>query len=246
MIESERAQLDRIDDAIVQLFLQRMDVVDAIGAYKRMHHIESCDPQREKALLERVKALAPKERQLGVEELFSALLKVSKAEQNRKNRNIVLIGMPGSGKSAVANLLGTQLGRPVFSTDAEVEARANCTIETIFAKQGEAAFREMERAVISECAACWGSVIATGGGAVLSAENRAVLRQNSRIYYLQRPLCALDTAGRPLSQGAGALERLYQERHGLYQSFSDVQMEMDDAFSVTAERIAAEFFAAFA
>ena len=116
----------------------------------------------------------------------------------------------------------------------------------MFREQGEAAFRAVETEVVRALSSVWGSVIATGGGTVLSAENRLILRKNSRIYYVRRPLDTLDTAGRPLSQGEGALSRLYEQRHALYESFCDVQLDGDADFTETAKRIAEEFRAHFA
>ncbi len=245
MLEEYRSALDAIDDRIIAAFSERMDTVDAIGAWKRAHHMEAFDPQREQRMLERLCAEVPAERQDAVKALYAAILSISKAQQRFRNTNIVLIGMPGSGKTSVARHLSTYLNRPIASTDEEAERRIGGTIESLFRTQGEAAFRKIETAVVRDLSSVWGSIIATGGGTVVSEENRRILRENSRIYYIRRPLCELDTAGRPLSQGEGALERLYEQRHTIYETFSDVQLDADTDLSETARRIAREFQACY-
>ena len=241
MLNNYRALLDRIDDTIVELFSKRMDVIDYIAAYKRENHLDALDPDRERVMMERLTAKVPEDRRDAVRALFTVILSASKAQQRFTNTNIVLIGMPGSGKTTVAKHLSSLLERPIASTDEAVEARIGTTIETMFRTEGEAAFRAVEAEVVRALSSVWGSIIATGGGTILSEENRAVLRNNSRIYYVRRPLETLDTAGRPLSQGEGALEKLYEERHTLYETFSDVQLDGDADFAETAKRIADEF-----
>lgn len=245
MLNEYRMQLDAIDDALVDAFLKRLDTIDAISAYKREHHIDAYDPAREAAMLERLTAHTPLNRRDAVRALYASILRISKAQQRYLNTNVVLIGMPGSGKTAIARLLAGILQRPIASTDEEAERHAGTTIETLFRTKGEAAFRTLETEVVRSLSAVWGSIIATGGGTVLSEQNRAILRENSRIYYVRRPLDKLDTAGRPLSQGPGALERLYAERHAIYESFADVQLDADEDFAVTARCIAKEFAAHF-
>lgn len=241
MLNKYRAELDRIDDAIVGLFCERMQTVKEIGAYKRLHHMDALDRDRERDLLARLDAQVSEDQRGAVHALYRAILSISKAQQRFTNTNLVLIGMPGSGKTSVARHLSALLSRPIASTDEAVEARIGTTIEALFQAQGEAAFRAIETEVVKELSSVWGSIIATGGGTVLSEENRRILRENSRIYYIKRPLDTLDRTGRPLSQGDGALERLYAERHALYESFCDVQLDGDDDFLVTANRVAEEF-----
>lgn len=245
MLNVYRSELDRIDDAIVKLFSERMNVVERIADYKRKNHLDALDPDRERIMLERLSAEVPEDRRDAVLALYEAILSISKAQQRMTNTNIVLIGMPGSGKTSVARHLSLLLSRPIASTDEAVEARIGMPIEALFRTEGEAAFRAVETEIVKELSSVWGSIIATGGGTVLSEENRKVLRQNSRIYYIRRPLDTLGTTGRPLSQGEGALDRLYAQRHTLYEEFCDVQLDGDDDFSVTAERIAAEFLERF-
>ena len=203
--------------------------------------MEAYDPDRERDMLSRLASRVPVSQRAAVESLYASILSISKAQQRFQNTNVVLIGMPGSGKTSIARRLSVLMNRPIASTDEVAESRIGDTIESLFRTQGEAAFRAIETEVVRSLASVWGSIIATGGGTILSEENRQILRINSRIYYVKRPLEDLDTTGRPLSQGAGALERLYKERHAVYESFCDVMLDADADFDQTARRIADEF-----
>ena len=135
-------------------------------------------------------------------------------------RSIVLIGMPGCGKSTVAAALGEATGREVCDSDALIEELAGMPIPEIFAQQGEAAFRAYETQAIAQLGKRSGIVLATGGGCVTRPENYPLLHQNGTIFWLQRDLAALPTDGRPLSQ-AGKLEAMYALRRPLYARFAD-------------------------
>ena len=241
MLNHYRDQLDEIDNRIVDAFSERLKTIDAISAYKRENHLDAYDPQREREMLARLSARVPETQRPAVEALYAAILSISKAQQRYQNTNIVLIGMPGSGKTTIARHLSALLGRPIASTDEAATERIGASIESLFRTKGEPAFRAIETEVVRALTSVWGGIIATGGGTVLSEENRRILRENSRIYYVKRPLSELDTAGRPLSQGEGALERLYAERHEIYETFCDVMLDVDEDFHAAAQAIAAEF-----
>ena len=155
-------------------------------------------------------------------------------------QNIVLIGMPGCGKSAVGRALAASLNRPFFDADTEIETRAGCSIPEIFAKQGEAAFRKLESEVLADLGKRSGSVIATGGGSVTRSENYPSLHQNGQIVWLTRPLDLLPTNGRPVSQ-ANSLESLLAARAPLYERFSDTVISntgsIDDCVHAIKETI---------
>jgi len=133
--------------------------------------------------------------------------------------NIILIGMPGAGKTRLGGLLAERLGRPGIDIDKEIEKATGCTIPEIFAREGEEGFRRIETQILAQWGKESGLVIATGGGAVTREENYAHLHQNGRIILLERDLAKLERNGRPLSQGD--LQALYERRFPLYQRFAD-------------------------
>ena len=140
-----------------------------------------------------------------------------------QKRNLVLVGMPSSGKSTVGRLLADLAHRPFLDTDALVVARAGRSIPQIFATDGEPAFRQLERETLAEVAARDGLVIATGGGAVLDPRNVEALRQNGLCIFLDRPLdLLLATSDPPLSSSLDALRRLYADRLPLYRAAADL------------------------
>ena len=131
--------------------------------------------------------------------------------------NIVLCGMPSSGKTTVGGILKELTGRKLYDTDEVIRERAGKEIRDIFAEEGEAAFREMEKAVIEELSQEHGCIIATGGGAVLNWDNVHNLRRGGRIYLLDKtPDQLIPTDDRPLSKDRAALERLYTQRRSAY------------------------------
>ena len=154
-----------------------------------------------------------------------------------QQQNIVLIGMPGCGKSSLGNAVAARLNRRLVDSDAEVLRVYGRTPEAIIREDGEAAFRECETAVLRELCKQSQLVIATGGGAVTRAENADILRQNGIIVWLQRELAALDCSGRPLSAGEGALEKLAAQRMPLYAALADVCITNDAPAEELAERL---------
>ncbi len=136
--------------------------------------------------------------------------------------NVVLTGMPGSGKSTVGNLLDID-GYTFIDTDKEVEKQCGCTIKELIAAKGEAYFRQRETAVIRDVSAEGRRILATGGGAVLQRENVRRLKQNGKLFFLDAPLSRLRaTADRPLSDTEEKLAGLYAERIELYRATADV------------------------
>ncbi len=155
--------------------------------------------------------------------------------------NLVLVGMPGCGKSTVGRMLAERLNRPFVDLDEVVAGQAGKTVPEIFAQEGEAAFRRMEAAAASETGKQKGLVIACGGGAILTAENRAALRQNGRVYWLQRAIGQLETSGRPLSTGLDALFALARQREPLYRLASDCIIDNNGLPETTVQQILEDF-----
>lgn len=142
----------------------------------------------------------------------------------KKVQNIVLIGMPGCGKSTIGKRLAAQQGKKFVDTDDLVEQKAGKSIPDIFAQEGEAAFRALEAEVIETVGKENGQVIATGGGSVLNLENVRNLKQNGTVVFIKRDLDKLAKEGRPLSIG-GDLAEMYEKRLPLYKAAADTVME---------------------
>ena len=138
--------------------------------------------------------------------------------------NLVLIGMPGCGKSTIGQILAKRTGRTFTDLDEEIEKKAGVPIPVIFTSKGETYFRQLETAVLAEISKESGRVIATGGGIVTRPENRNLLRQNSRLIFLERELDRLPVDGRPVSQSR-RLEDLLAQRLPAYESWNDLKID---------------------
>ena len=150
--------------------------------------------------------------------------------------NIILIGMPGSGKTTLGKLLAKKLGKVFMDADAAIVEMAGMTIPEIFAQQGEAGFRAGETTVLAELGKRAGLVIATGGGCVTREENYPPLHQNGTIFCLDRDVASLPTDGRPLSQ-TGKLEEMYRLRKPLYDRFADHHIDCNTTPEAAANQI---------
>ena len=159
----------------------------------------------------------------------------------RDQTNLVLVGMPGSGKTTVGQALARLSGKPFVDLDEEIVKRAGKPIPDIFAQEGEGAFRQIEHAVLTEACSRGGQIIATGGGAVLWSENRAAMRRTGRVYRLRRRLEDLPTEGRPLSR-AGGLEEMERLRDPLYTAAADKEIWNGTSPAETAGEIWRDFY----
>lgn len=136
--------------------------------------------------------------------------------------NIVLIGMPGTGKSLIGKLLAELTGKTLQDTDAKIKEEAKMTIPEIFEKEGEAGFRDRESAICKKLGKERNLIIATGGGAILRPENVDALRQNGTLVHITRSIDKLPTRGRPLSQNIETLKKMEAQRMPLYKSAADI------------------------
>lgn len=150
--------------------------------------------------------------------------------------NLILVGMPGCGKSTIGKLLADRTGKTFADSDEKIIEIAGKSIPEIFAQSGEDAFRKIETQAISLLGKQSGLVIATGGGCVTRNVNYPHLHQNGTIVWLQRDLSRLPTEGRPLSH-VGELESMYQVRRPLYEAFSDVTVINDNDAETVADAI---------
>lgn len=143
--------------------------------------------------------------------------------------NIVLIGMPGSGKSTVGQILARQAGFTFVDLDEVIEAKAQKPIPQIFAEDGETAFRNFEQRCAEEVSKRCGLVIATGGGVILRAANMIALSQNGIIVFIDRPVSDIlgeNLSGRPLlADDVTRIHKLYHERIELYRLYGQITVE---------------------
>lgn len=150
--------------------------------------------------------------------------------------NLILVGMPGSGKSTVGRALADLLHRRFVDADDALENTCHRAIPEILHSDGEPVFRQLETETLSELGKQSGFVLATGGGCVTRSENYPLLHCNGRIFWLNRDLEKLPTNGRPLSQ-AGSLNRMYEIREPMYRAFADYRIENNGSLTDTLQQI---------
>lgn len=141
-------------------------------------------------------------------------------------QNIVLVGMPSSGKTTIGRIIAERTGKSFLDTDDIIVNEIGMPIAQYFSEHGEAAFRDLESRVLNDASQKGGCVIATGGGAVLRRENVRAMRRNGTVVFLDRaPEKLIATDDRPLSSNKAALERLYAERYDIYKAAADLHID---------------------
>lgn len=165
-------------------------------------------------------------------ELYTDSIVEDKVAQNILNeiynekKNLVLIGMPGSGKSTYGKLIAQELNKEFYDTDKVFEETFGSTPKQVILEKGEPAFRDMESEIVATLSSKLGVVIATGGGAVLLENNRKLLKANGTVLFIDRDISLLPTDGRPLSKEYG-VQKLYEEREPIYRETADITIKTD-------------------
>ena len=157
-------------------------------------------------------------------------------ELRHQVENIILIGMPGCGKSTLGALLADKLGKKFVDADAAIAEISGKSIPDIFAQDGEPAFRSLETHVLSKLCKQSGMIIATGGGCVTKEDNFLLLHQNGTIFWITRDLNQLPTTGRPLSM-ANSLESIFNARRPFYERWADVIIPNDSTLESVCQRL---------
>ncbi len=170
-----------------------------------------------------------------VEKIFSDLYK--------SKMNIVLVGMPSCGKSTVGKKIAERLNKSFVDTDEEIVSRDGREIPQIFQEDGEEIFRQKEREAVFDIGKSTATVIATGGGVVLDESNIDILKENGRVYFIDRPLELLVTTDdRPLSSNKGDLEKRYNDRYSIYTACADVIVDGSGTVDEVVRRIEADYY----
>ena len=165
-------------------------------------------------------------------ELYTDSIVEDKVAQNILNeiynekKNLVLIGMPGSGKSTYGKLIAKELNKEFYDTDKVFEETFGSTPKQVILEKGEPAFRDMESEIVATLSSKFGVVIATGGGAVLRENNRKLLKANGTVLFIDRDISLLPTDERPLSKEYG-VQKLYEEREPIYRETADITIKTD-------------------
>lgn len=228
MLDKLRLEIDEIDAKLLQIFEKRMAISGKIAQVKQGAGLEVLDSKREEEKLAQIVANAQGEFSLYVHSLYDSLFSLSRhyqdsLTQGKRGNNVILIGMPGGGKTVVGRAFAKLENRNFVDLDQEIEKKAGKDIPTIFKEAGEGAFRTLETQVLKETLEKQGQVIATGGGIVLQGENCLHLKMGGDIFFLKRPIEALARGGRPLS--AGNLDQMYKIRKPFYEGLADFVIE---------------------
>jgi shikimate dehydrogenase len=161
----------------------------------------------------------------------------------KSKMNIVLVGMPSCGKSTIGKVLAEKFNKAFVDTDEYIAALDGRGIPQIFNDDGEMVFRQKECEAVFSVAKNTNSVIATGGGVVLDESNIDILKENGRVYFIDRPLELLvSTVDRPLSSNREDLEKRYNERYSLYTACADVVIDGSGTVDEVVKRIEADYY----
>jgi len=243
-LEEYRKKIDIIDREILKLYEKRMEVVKDVALYKEKNSIPITNTSREKDVIEKITSnLENKEIKEEAINLFKKIISISKEYEHRllNHKNIVLIGMPGSGKTSIGKSLAKDLNMKFIDVDEYIEEKEGKSIEELF-KNREEFFRSREQFYISKLNSVFNSVISTGGGVVLKDINMENLKRNGIIVFINRPIEEIikdvDIKQRPLlKNGIDKIYDLYKRRIDLYKKYCDFEIINDDSMQKAKEDI---------
>ena len=251
-IEVYRKEIDAIDQQLLALLEQRMKCSKEIVAYKKQHDLPIFQPRREQAVVYKscqgvndaskpyVISFMKQVMQLS-KQYQQAFLEGSASNSPVRQKNIVLLGMPGAGKSSIAKELGAILQRPVIDSDAYLEAMYGQSISTMM-QENEATFRSRETKCYQWLSTLDDVIIATGGGVVTDDTNIAYLQKNGILVYIDRPITNIiqdiDVTTRPLLQSnPDNLHALYEKRHSKYLQACHIRIDNTGTIVQTVQKI---------
>ena len=235
-----RRELDKANNELLACLLKRLNLSADVADIKLKSGTKIFCPEREAAIFESIKAQSG-DMYAYTEPIFRSAIEASKQYQRdiiKNSISIALIGMPGSGKTGLGKMAAAKLKRAFFDTDVICENMSGLKSGEYILKNGEEAFRLLEARALEAAFKQPGVVVATGGGAVLRAENRELIKRSARVYHITRPLNALALAGRPLSKNLNELEK---ERLPIYTELCDISISNTETPEDAANKILLDF-----
>ena len=165
------------------------------------------------------------------------LIRTTYKTMSDRRKNIILVGLPGCGKTTIAKVIAAKLGRPCIDVERLISMKAGVPLSTVYLAYGERYYRELETETLKKITRNGGQVIACESGAILSKENQYYIRQNGYVVWLTRELSGLKFDGVPLIRNFEALKRLDDERTPIYKFLADIRVEVTDNVEKTVSEI---------